>query len=154
MDLQFRAAKELDEQKTKYYDERDKRYRERSEADDRLREERDRRYAEVNVEREKALKIKETADLAALGLAREIQNYKDEKANELREQISSERGEYASKGDLKAAVEKIEETNKPFAAFMASQQGGAAGKVSQQQLIQWLVYLLLAGLVIASYIRK
>ena len=55
---------------------------------DRIMTERDRRYAEVNIEREKALKIKETADLAALQLAREIQSYKDEKANELREQIS------------------------------------------------------------------
>ena len=57
--------------------------------------ERDRRYSEVNIEREKALKIKEEADKAALGLAREIQSYKDEKANQLREQIASERGTYA-----------------------------------------------------------
>lgn len=33
-------------------------------ADLRCQDERDRRYAEVNVEKEKALKIKETADLA------------------------------------------------------------------------------------------
>jgi hypothetical protein len=46
--------------------------------------ERDRRYAEVNVEREKALKIKETADSEALKLARDIQTYKDEKSNQLR----------------------------------------------------------------------
>src|SRR5687767_6417131 len=57
-------------------DERDRYLRE---ADFRFAEERDRRYAEVATEREKALKIKETADLAALGLAREIQTYKDEK---------------------------------------------------------------------------
>lgn len=90
-------------------------------------EERDRRYAEVATEREKALKIKETADLAALGLAREIQTYKDEKANELREQISQERGHYATKDDLVAAVEKIEETIKPLAGFVQTQQGRGEG---------------------------
>ncbi len=67
----------------------------------------DRRYAEVNVEREKALKIKEEADKAALGLAREIQTYKDEKANQLREQINSERGVYATKEDLQSAIREI-----------------------------------------------
>ena len=40
------------------------------ESDLRFEAERDRRYTEVNLEREKALKIKETADLAALELAR------------------------------------------------------------------------------------
>ncbi len=95
-------------------------------AEVRFQEERDRRYAEVATEREKALKIKETADLAALGLAREIQTYKDEKANELREQINAERGHYASQGDLTAAVAKIEETIKPLAAYVASQSGPRA----------------------------
>ncbi len=92
--------------------------------DERFEEERDRRYTEVGVEREKALKIKETADLAALGLAREIQTYKDEKANELRSQIERERGAYVQQGDLKGAVEKIEETIKPLATYVAAQQGG------------------------------
>jgi hypothetical protein len=77
-------------------------------AEERFQAERDLRYKEVNVEREKALKIKEEADKVALDLARQIQTYKDEKANELREQISSERGSYATKDDLRAAVEKIE----------------------------------------------
>ena len=66
------------------------------ESDLRFEAERDRRYTEVNLEREKALKIKETADRAALELAREIQTYKDEKANELRSQIEGERGTYVT----------------------------------------------------------
>src|ERR1700733_9241554 len=78
-----------------------------TELRDRLDHERDRRYAEVNIEREKALKIKEEADKTALGLAREIQVYKDEKANQLREQIGSERGTFASKEDLAAAMREI-----------------------------------------------
>jgi hypothetical protein len=76
-------------------------------ADERFYNERDRRYTEVSVEREKALKIKDEADKAALGLAREIQQYKDEKANELREQIGSERGLYPSKSELLVAVREV-----------------------------------------------
>jgi len=76
-------------------------------ADKDLQQERDRRYMEVNIEKEKALKIKETADLAALGLAREIQTYKDEKANQLREQINSERGHYVSQAEFKPVVEFV-----------------------------------------------
>lgn len=86
------------------------------EADTALDMERDRRYKEVNIEKEKALKIKEMADLAALGLAREIQTYKDEKANQLREQINSERGIYATKAEIKPVME-----------FMAAQQGKTTG---------------------------
>ncbi len=74
---------------------------------DKLEAANDRRYMEVNIEREKALKIKEEADKAALGLAREIQSYKDEKANELREQINRERGHYVSRGDLDSAMREL-----------------------------------------------
>ena len=66
----------------------------------RFEEERDRRYTEVKNAEEKALRIKEQADRDALGLAREIQTYKDEKANELREQINSERNLYPTKAQL------------------------------------------------------
>jgi hypothetical protein len=76
-------------------------------ADSRFLDERDRRYTEVSVEREKALKIKDEADKAALGLAREIQTYKDEKANELREQIGSERGLYPTKSELTSAIREL-----------------------------------------------
>lgn len=96
-------------------------------ADAKFAEERDRRYAEVAIEREKALKIKESADLAALGLARDIQIYKDEKANELRSQIERERGTYASKDDLAAAVSKIEVTLKPMSEYIATQAGRSQG---------------------------
>jgi len=67
----------------------------------------DRRYSEVNIEREKALKIKEEADKVALALAREIQTYKDEKANELRSQIESERGTYITQTELKPISEYV-----------------------------------------------
>jgi mevalonate kinase len=85
-------------------------------ADQRFDAERDRRITEVGQEREKALKIKETADANALELAREIQKYKDAKANDLREQINSERGLYATKEDVE-----------PLKTYIAGQMGRAGG---------------------------
>lgn len=76
-------------------------------------DERDRRYSELVTEREKALKIKETADERALTLASEIQSYKDEKANELRAQINSERGVYITRAEFEAA-------SKPLVEFVLS----------------------------------
>jgi hypothetical protein len=105
----------------------DRRSAELRAADFRWLEERDRRYSEVTAEREKALKIKEEADTKALELQRSTQSYKDEKANELREQISSERGLYATKADVIAAVEKMEATLDPVIGFMRSKQGQEAG---------------------------
>ena len=96
-------------------------------AEEKFQAERDRRYAELAIEREKALGIKEKADLAALQLAREIQSYKDEKANELREQINSERRHYASRDDLASAMAKIELQLDPLTKFVASQQGRREG---------------------------
>ena len=77
-------------------------------AEQRFQGERDRRYAEVKSAEERALRVKEQADRDALGLAREIQAYKDMKANELREQISSERHLYVTHGDLDAHSAKID----------------------------------------------
>jgi aminopeptidase N len=101
-------------------------------ANEKFQAERDRRYTEVSQEREKALKIKEEADKAALGLAREIQIYKDEKANQLREQIGSERGSYATKDDLAAAMREINASIQPLAAYVTS-MGGARQQIEQRQ---------------------
>src|SRR5579859_1613551 len=90
------------------------------EADKALEAERDRRYAEVNIEREKALKIKETADLEALGLAREIQDYKDGKADSLREQTSGERHLYATKNEISALGDKFASLVEPLALYVSA----------------------------------
>ena len=102
------------------YGERINYWREKFEA------ERDRRYSEVSIEREKALKIKEVADLRALDLKSEIDKYKEEKANNLREQISSERGLYATKEDLGSLSEKMDTAVKPLADFVSRARGGSA----------------------------
>lgn len=103
---------------------------ERQEAARVLGEERDRRYAEVNVEKEKALKIKETADLAALQLARADQTYKDEQANKLREQINSERNIYVTQDQLAAAVREMTSLVKPMAEYVSGQRGGRENKAA------------------------
>ena len=102
------------------------------ENDLRFEAERDRRYTEVNLEREKALKIKETADLAALELAREIQTYKDEKANELRSQIERERGSYVTQEQLTAMAREHAAALKPLTEFVAGQQGRQGGQEDQR----------------------
>jgi hypothetical protein len=86
-----------------------------------------------------AQSIKDRGDAEALRLAREIQQYKDEKANELREQIGSERGDYATKDDLGKAIdkvgalnhatyEKLEATIAPLVNYVTLQQGGNTGR--------------------------
>jgi hypothetical protein len=105
-------------------------------GNDRFIQERDRRYAEVDLEREKALKIKETADHAALDLARQIQAYKDEKANELRAQIDSERGIYATNKDLE-----------PLKAFVNSQTGRGIG---MNALLGWAFGLVMAAVALTD----
>ena len=93
-------------------------------ADERFERERDRRYAEVKAEQEKALKIKETADLAALTLARENQSLKDSKVSELEDRINSERNLYATKMDLAAGIATVEALIKPLTAANQSYSGG------------------------------
>ncbi len=114
-------------------------------ADERFDDERDRRYQEVSIEREKALKIKEVADLAALQLAREIQTYKDEKANELRTQIERERGTYVTQSELRGAVDKIEATLKPLVDYISGQQGRVGGIGDTLNFTHIVVLLLIAG---------
>lgn len=97
------------------------------EADREFRIEQDRRYAEVNVEKEKALKIKETADLAALSLARESQVYKDQQADVVREKNLAASGVYATNADLASVVDKFERTVKPIIEYVNSQQGRSQG---------------------------
>jgi hypothetical protein len=101
--------------------------------------ERDRRYTEIGIEKEKALSIKEKADLAALQLARDIQTYKDEKANELREQINSERGLYVTKEELHAAIREMDVSIKHLDNLSSINQGQNQGiKLTTGSLISIL----------------
>ena len=117
----------------------------KSEYEEKFQKERDRRYSEVNIEREKALKIKEEADKAALGLAREIQTYKDEKANELREQINSERGLYVTKDELISSVREITAKISPLTDFVAGSTGREKGTSNTIYFVYLLILAVGAG---------
>jgi hypothetical protein len=95
--------------------------------EEKLQTERDRRYAEVNVEKEKALKIKETADLTALELARESQVYKDERNDSRNEQSIKQTGIYATRDDIAMVLSKMDEALKPLIKFVNAQQGSSVG---------------------------
>lgn len=115
-------------------------------ADERFYGERDRRYAEVKNAEEKALRVKDEADKNALTLAREIQTYKDEKANDLRTQIERERGSYASQGDLKAAVEKIEAVLSPLVTTISTHMAAqASGSKGMRDMWGWVVAAVIGG---------
>lgn len=103
-------------------------------ADIRFETERDRRHTELQRERDKALIIK-AADQA----------YRDLKANELREQLSQERGEYVSQQELKLAIGEIKATLAPVLDFVSSQQGSRQGQLDTRQIIAWVVALILGG---------
>ena len=132
-------------------------------ADDRLREadirfasERDRRYAEVRQEQEKALRIKDEADKVALDLARQIQDYKDESANELREQVSrGERGQYVTQEQHDTLIQRFEAEIHPLAQFVAAQTGiGLSRRFDITQVIQVLAVLAaLAAVIVLAIVR-
>ncbi len=118
------------------------------EAEEKFQAERDRRYAEVEQERARALAIKEKADERALNLQAETQAYKDEKANELREQINSERGTYLSRDEYliqhQALEDKLDTALKPLTSFVTTQQGRAMGVSSTQAFLFAVVTLVIA----------
>ncbi len=99
---------------------------------------------------QRALSIKETADLAALGLAREHQRYRDEQANQLREQINAERLLYVTRPAMEAATAKLEAELKPVLAFMAAQQGRAV----LYAILMTLAGLAISGLSLALFITR
>lgn len=102
-------------------------------ADIRFDEERDRRYTEVNIEREKALKIKETADRDAMALARESQTYKEQQNDALRDKNLADSGVYARSEDVDASIEKLAQTvNSQFEGLIAKLEPFMNGSISQQ----------------------
>jgi hypothetical protein len=125
-------------------------YAEKWRSEEKFQAERDRRLTEVAVEREKALKIKETADLAALQLAREIQVYKDEKANELRSQIERERGNYAATSDLGGLRRELTTMFQPAIDYVIAEQARGEEVTDTGKLIIGVFAVVLTLMSIAS----
>lgn len=94
-------------------------------ANRRFEDERDRRYTEVNIEKEKALKIKETADLAALSLARESQTYKEQQNDALRDKNLQDSGVYAKTSDVAQMFNDLTKKLDPFLTYVTAQQGSS-----------------------------
>lgn len=122
----------------------------------------DRRYAEVNVEKEKALLIKTTADDEAMRLARESQVYKDQQTDVMREKNLSASGVYATNADLAAivtatnanltaVVDKIEKSLKPVFEFVSSQQGIDRGSADSSLKIYTIMGIMVAASVLIGY---
>jgi hypothetical protein len=114
----------------------------------------DRRYAEVALEREKALRIKEKADDTALRLARDAQLYRDEQANNLRTQLEAERGSYATKADVQALSDKFDAAQKPVVEFMAAQlaRTGTIAESRSETRLNVNILIAVIGLVISAAI--
>lgn len=123
--------------------------------------ERDRRYRELREADQRALQIKEQADRDALELDRQIRSYKDEKANQLREQLGAERNQYMSRteytsahialqNEMKSGYDRLDAMIKPISEYVASQQGSTTGKDSQQKLVVMLVGLFVSLLTIGG----
>jgi len=104
---------------------------------------------------QRALAIKEAADRDALTLAREIQAYRDEQANNLRAQIERERVQQATKEDvvglqerfessLKALTDRYEVAHKPIADYVAGQLGRREGVSAVQALLLSVAMLAVA----------
>ena len=81
-------------------------------AERRFQAERDRRYADIRAGDLRALEVAADKDRRAEELRAENQAYKDEKANNLRSQIESERGTYVTRPELQ-----------PILEYVATQQG-------------------------------
>jgi hypothetical protein len=121
------------------------------EADKELAMERDRRYSEARESDQRALQIKEVANRDALALDRQIRDYKDEKANQLREQIGQERLLYATKQDLVASFEKIEAIVAPLVTYAANQQGAGKGR---SEFYGWILAGIGLLLAVLAYFRS
>lgn len=114
------------------------------ESDLRFDNERDRRLSEVAIEREKALKIKEEADKAALELDRQIRAYKDEKQNEFRGALDDLSQKMATRRELEDAKEQIATLLKPLSDYVTGQQGRTAGIGLSANTLVTVIFVLIA----------
>ena len=81
-------------------------------------------------------------------LARDIQHYRDEQANNLRSQLERERGGYATQSDLRALSDKMEALIKPLAEFVTgARRVDTVKRLDTGQILQALA--VAAALIVA-----
>jgi vacuolar-type H+-ATPase subunit E/Vma4 len=104
---------------------------------------------------QRALAIKEQADQEALRIERETRSYKDEKANNLRDQLGSERGLYVTKSDLEATSAKIQALVLPLTDYVSTQRGQKEGVTLSTKILMGAMTvcttLILAGLAVVGF---
>jgi len=98
------------------------------EADIRFDTERDRRNAEGAELRAVALKIKETADLAALTLARESQTLKEAQNDALRDSSLRQSGIYATNDSVTQAISDLKTSLQPLVDYVSAHKGAELTK--------------------------
>jgi len=120
-------------------------------ADIRFHNERDRRYAEAATLNAVALKIKETADLAALTLAREGQVYKEAQNDLMRDSSLRQSGIYATNEGVTKALSDLESSFEaalaPIVDFIAKSQGA-----SKSVELTWGKIGAVLGVILAVYV--
>ena len=134
-------------------------------ADHEMALERDMRYREGAELRAVALKIKETADLAALTLARESQTYKEQQNDALRDKNLSESGIYATNTSLTTAIDALKKSQEaaidnlagklqPFIDVVMQQQGAVRGNEITMGKLYAAIGAVTAIIVAAVYVFK
>ena len=118
------------------------------ESDIRFDTERDRRNTEGAELRAVALKIKETADLAALTLARESQTLKEAQNDALRDSSLRQSGIYATNDSVTQAITELKSSLQPLVDYVSAHKGaeltkgnlytGAAGIVAFVGVLYYL----------------
>ncbi len=107
-----------------------------------MQEELNRRYHAIHVEVDRRFLESKSAVLLATGALEK----RLEGMNELRQQIASERGRYATKEDLAAERERNDATQKPLTDFIATQ----SARVSEQGETRQNRYLINGQLIAAA----
>lgn len=97
-------------------------------ADIRFSEERDRRNVEGASLRAEALKIKETADLAALTLARDSQTLKEAQNDAMRDKQLGDSGIYATNANVTAAIGELKTSLQPLVDYVSIHKGAELTK--------------------------
>jgi len=104
--------------------------------------ERDRRYAEAATLNAVALKIKETADLAALTLAREGQVYKEAQNDLMRDSSLRQSGIYATNDSVTSAIGELKNSLQPLVDYVSAHKGAELTKANLYTFAGGLVAIM------------
>ena len=111
-------------------------------VENRFQDERDRRYTEGAELRAVALKIKETADLAALTLARESQTLDQARLDALRDKTLGDSGVYATNSSVTAAITELKASLQPLVDYVSLHKGAELTKANLYTFVGGIVAIM------------